>query len=287
MHLSDSPSVGRLLSLAHTCERTSRRPERPRAPLKSGRSLGPQELKGTGPRTEPKKHVKNCCPLVAVARSGPGAPGVFPPGSWFGRLLCVFSFWATAQGPIISGLLPRASLSSSRMGGTSGPSMGTDPRTGIFRYPLMYDGLAFLLRRTHGGDLHRLVMTRRIRVSSCQVIRFTGSSTYHRTSEHSWTLSRTSNTLSPRLHDPGGETTVLRNNGPPDKAAAIRHRAVYLNLNRWLAQTISLVKFLVGTCSANRGLQVSSKSGQDWIRMSRVRVDSKATASNNMYSRGK
>ena len=65
--------------------------------------------------------------------------GSFLPALGLGRFFCLlfapFSFRATSQRPIISGLRPRASHSCSRTGGTSGRSRGTDPRTGIFRYP--------------------------------------------------------------------------------------------------------------------------------------------------------
>ena len=44
-------------------------------------------------------------------------------------------FRATSQGTFASGLWPRASRSSSRREGRRARRMGTDPRTGLFKYP--------------------------------------------------------------------------------------------------------------------------------------------------------
>ena len=51
-----------------------------------------------------------------------------------------FSFWATAQGPITSGLRPRASHSCSRT-----EAVGTDPRTRTFRDPLCRSLVKYVL----------------------------------------------------------------------------------------------------------------------------------------------
>ena len=113
-------------------------------------------------------------PLVTVARSGSGAPGglssrlsvwsvLFPP-------LCVFLFGRRPKDRHL-----QVSLTCNNL---------VRVHLGLSLRHFMYDGLAFLLRRALGSDLHREIVIRCIWASSCQVIRFTQSSTHRRTSEY-------------------------------------------------------------------------------------------------------
>ena len=197
--------------------------DRPRAPLKSGRTLGSHELKGTDPRTEPKKYVKNVAErgrrsgFRVVARwwlslvLGLGLLGVFPPGSWFGRfffLLCVFSF--LGDGPRTDHFrLATAGVTLQLPDGRDvGSKHGHRPKNWYLQVSpcVRRPGVSSSTNPCRSSSTCYDQAYLGVQLPSCSFQTKLDTSPY----------TRASNALSRRLHDPGGETAVLRNNAPQD-----------------------------------------------------------------------